>query len=255
MMPFAIVVGDSLHCAGISTRRPSPFSLLRQRKGTKRSRRGGALTWQSQVMRTPKATPVPRPRKYRGCLALLAGGGKRRTRPGTGSNICASFSASRCAAQLVSGGPKAQYTTARCASPWLKEWTSPRRLAQPNEPPAGVRSWGSRGRRRAAQGKTEKEVQMFEPAGRVSELPGLTEQRRAVPVLRDRRIRGRLWCAHNLALPSERTPSSRPFGDFSLAKQRKVTALSGAHPDAVHRNRHQRSNAEKTQSADKGVAP
>ncbi len=170
-----------------------------------------------------------------GCLALLAGGGKRRTRPSTGSNNCASLSASRCAAQLVSRAPKSQYSTPRWASPWLMDHGSPRCLAQPNEPSAGVRSWGPRWRRRAAQGKTEQEVQMFEPAGRVSELPVLTEQRRAVTVLRDRRNRGRLWCAHNLALPSERTPSSRPFGDFSLAKQRKVTALSGAHPDAVQR--------------------
>jgi hypothetical protein len=165
-----------------------------------------------------KGDPGSEAPEYRGCLALLAGGGKRRTRPGTGSNICASFSASRCAAQLVSGGPKSQYLSARCASPWLKEWRSLRSLARPNEPSAGVRSWGPRGRRRAAQGKTEKEVQMFEPAGRVSELPVLHEQRRAVPVLRDRRIRGRLFFAY-----------------FLLAKQKKVSALSGAYPDAVHR--------------------
>jgi hypothetical protein len=128
-----------------------------------------------------KGDPGSEAPEYRGCLALLAEGGKRRTRPSTGSNICASFSASRCAAQLVSGGPKSQYLSARCASPWLKERRSPRCLAKPNEPSAGVGSWGPRGRRRAAQGKTEKEVQMFEPAGRVSELPGLTEQRRAAP--------------------------------------------------------------------------
>jgi len=171
-----------------------------------------------------------------GCLALLAGGGKRRTRP-AGSNICASLSASRCAAQLVSRGPKSQYSTARCASPGegADGW---RCLAQPNEPTAGVGFWGPRGRRRAAQGKTEKEVQMFEPAGRVSELPVLSEQRRAVPVLRDRRIRGRL-----------------SFGDFSLAKQRKVTALSGAHPDAVQRVEPDLSKVKKSQPTHKGVTP
>ena len=209
-----------MHCVGICARQRSNFSLLRQRKVTKR-----------------KATPNPAVPEYRGCLALLAEGGKRRTRP-SGSDICASFSASRCAAQLVSGGPKSQYTTARCASPWLKEHGSPRRLAQPNEPSAGVCSWGPRGRRRAAQGKTEKEVQMSEPAGRVSELPVLSEQRRAVPAPRDRRIRGRLFFAY-----------------FLLAKQKKVSALSGAHPDAVHRQEHLQSNAKKTQSANKGVAP
>jgi hypothetical protein len=242
MTPFAFVVAGSLHCVGAShrvgmcARQRSNFSLLRQRKVTKRSRRGGALTWQSQVTRTPKATPVPRP--LRGCLALLAGGGKRRTRPSAGSNICASFPASRCAAQLVSGGPKSQYLSARCASSWLKEWRSPRRLAQPNEPTVGVGSWDPRGRRRAAQGKTEKEVQMFEPAGRVSELPGLTEQRRAVPALRDRRIRGRLFFAY-----------------FLLAKQKKVSALSGAHPDAVQRKEQPSSKGTSKPSANKGVAP
>jgi hypothetical protein len=252
MMPFSVIVGDSLHCVGMCARQRSNFSLLRQRKVTKRSRRGGALTWQGQVTRTPKATPVPRP--LRGCLALLAEGGKRRTRP-AGSNICASLSASRCAAQLVSRGPKSQYTTARCASPRWGGRNPQRCLAQPNEPSAGVGSWGPRGRRRAAQGKTDQEVQMFEPAGRVSELPGLTEQRRAVPVLRDRRIRRRLWCARNLALPSERTPSSRPFGDFSLAKQRKVTALSGAYPDAVQRKEQRSSKGTSKPSANNGGAP
>ncbi|MFM2450907.1 MAG: hypothetical protein RIS44_3357, partial [Pseudomonadota bacterium] len=164
-----------------------------------------------------KGDPGSEAPEYRGCLALLAGGGKRRTRPSTGSNICASFSASRCAAQLVSGGPKSQYTTARCASPRWVEGNAQRCLAQPNEQSAGVGSWGPRGRRRAAQGKTEKEVQMSEPAGRVSELPVLSEQRRAVPVPRDRRIRGRLFFAY-----------------FLLAKQKKVSALSGAYPDAVY---------------------
>jgi hypothetical protein len=218
MMPFSVIVGDSLHCVGMCARQRSNFSLLRQRKVTKR-----------------KATPVPRP--LRGCLALLAEGGKRRTRP-AGSDICASLSASRCAAQLVSRGPKSQYTTARCASPRWGGRNPQRCLAQPNEPSAGVGSWGPRGRRRAAQGKTEKEVQMSEPAGQVSELPGLTEQRRAVPVLRDRRIRGRL-----------------SFGDFSLAKQRKVTALSGAYPDAVQRKEQRSSKGTSKPSANKGGAP
>jgi hypothetical protein len=196
----------SVHRVGICARQRTHFLLLRQKKVSKENRR---------FRRSQKATPVPRP--LRGCLALLARGGKRRTRP-AGSNNCASLSASRCAAQLVSGGPKSQYLSARFASPCLREQGSLRCLAQPNEPSAGVGSWGPRWRRRAAQGKTDQEVQMSEPAGRVSELPVLTEQRRAVPVPRDRRIRGRL-----------------SFGDFSLAKQRKVTALSGAYPDAVQR--------------------
>jgi hypothetical protein len=36
--------------------------------------------------------------------------------------------------------------------------------------------------------------------------------------------------------PGPRNRGRLSFGDFSLAKQRKVTALSGAHPDAVQRN-------------------
>jgi hypothetical protein len=189
--------GVSLHCVGICARRRTHFLLLRQKKVSKE-----------------KATPVPRP---------PAGAALRCSREAGSAELALRAQTSALlypppAALLSSsqGGPKSQYTTARCASPWLKEYGSTRCLAQPNEPSAGDRSWGPRGRRRAAQGKTEKEVQMSEPAGQVSELPGLTEQRRAVPVLRDRRIRGRL-----------------SFGDFSLAKQRKVTRLSGRRPDAV----------------------
>jgi len=51
-------------------RQGSPFSLLRQRKGTKSSRSGSALTWRSQVTRAPKATPLTgRPRAD--CSAVL----------------------------------------------------------------------------------------------------------------------------------------------------------------------------------------
>jgi hypothetical protein len=195
--------GVSLHCVGMCARQRSNFSLLRQRKVTKR-----------------KATPVPRPRSTGATLrcSRKAGSAELALRAQTTALLFPPPAALLSSSQ---GGPKSQYTTARCASPWLLNGHgSPRRLAQPNEPSAGVGFWGPRWRRRAAQGKTEKEVQMSEPAGRVSELPGLTEQHRAVPVLRDRRIRGRL-----------------SFGDFSLAKQRKGTALSGAYPDAVQRTK------------------
>jgi len=51
-------------------RQGNPFSLLRQRKGTKSSRSGSALTWRSQVTRAPKATPLTgRPRAD--CSAVL----------------------------------------------------------------------------------------------------------------------------------------------------------------------------------------
>jgi hypothetical protein len=179
-------------------RQRSNFSLLRQRKVTKR-----------------KATPVPRPRSTGATLrcSRQAGSAELALRAQTSALLFPPPAALLSSSQ---GGPKSQYTTARFASQWLKGDGSPRRLAQPNEPSAGVCSWGPRGRRRAAQGKTDQEVQMSEPAGRVSELPVLSEQRRAVPVPRDRRIRGRLFFAY-----------------FLLAKQKKVSALSGAYPDAV----------------------
>ncbi len=66
-------------------------------------------------------------------------------------------------------------------------------------------------RRRVAQDRAEKEVQMSEPAGRVSALPALAEQR---------------------SEPEGPTHSARLlFAYFLLAKQEKVSALSGAHPD------------------------
>ncbi len=69
--------------------------------------------------------------------------------------------------------------------------------------------------RRGAQGATDQDWRLFEPKASSSQAPstpstaGCPEAQR-----RGRRQQGRL-----------------SFGDFSLAKQRKVTALSGAQPD------------------------
>jgi hypothetical protein len=61
-MSFSFALSEffptALHCVGVSSRRPSPFSLLRQRKGTKR-----------------KATPCTGP-AAQGCSALLGQDGK-----------------------------------------------------------------------------------------------------------------------------------------------------------------------------------
>ena len=74
--------------------------------------------------------------------------------------------------------------------------------------------------RRAAQDKTDKKGQLFEPCtqGEFEPLPVLAEQRRAAP-------RSGAGSGGRLS-----------FGFFSLAKQRKGTRLSGRTPDAVQRS-------------------
>jgi hypothetical protein len=65
---------------------------------------------------------------------------------------------------------------------------------------------------------------MFEPAGRVSAFPAQPEQRRAAP--QGPAQSGRLFFAY-----------------FLLAKQKKVSALSGAHPDAASRSQQNQKKA------------
>jgi hypothetical protein len=69
---------------------------------------------------------------------------------------------------------------------------------------------------RGAQAWPETGRRMSEPVGRVCADPGQGEHRRLPRQRRGHRYQGRLF-----------------FGDFLLAKQKKVTALSGAHPDRV----------------------
>ncbi len=144
------------------------------------------------------------------------------------------------------GDPKSQRQRTAC-------------LAAPNFAAMRGEPWciGSSGPLRRAEqrsGRREKKRSCLSPKGEfcASRLPRAAQGSPGTPGPRNR---GRLWCARNLALPSERTPSSRTFGDFSLAKQRKVTALSGAHPDAVQRKEKLSNNPKKTQIANKGVSP
>ena len=67
---------------------------------------------------------------------------------------------------------------------------------------------------RGAQTGPEIGLRMFEPVGRVCADPGTVEHRRLPRRSRGHRHQGRFF-----------------FGDFLLATQKKVTALSGAHPD------------------------
>jgi len=134
-----------------------------------------------------------------------------------------------CAAQLVRRGRRTP-DSPRCAS---ARWRVA--LLAPNAKRGGIGkvceandriALGPRGRRRGAQGFG---------AARASALRQLTSRR-----LFERSEFG--------AGPEHRAPQSSParagpppsgrlfFGDFLLAKQKKVTALSGAHPDAASRS-------------------
>jgi hypothetical protein len=126
------------------------------------------------------------------------------------------------------GDPKSQHQqTARLAVPNIAKWL----IAAMRSEPWCIGFSGPLRRAEQRSGRREKKRSCLSPQGEfcASRLPRAAQG----SPRRGPRNRGRLWCARNLALPSERTPSSRPFGDFSLAKQRKGTALSGAHPDAV----------------------
>ena len=132
------------------------------------------------------------------------------------------------------GDPKSQrQRTARLALPNIAPIRVPSTMAMRSEPWC-IGFLGPLRRAEQRSGRRKKKRRCLSPKGEfcASRLPRAAQGSPGTPGPRNR---GRLWCARNLALPSERTPSSRPFGDFSLAKQRKVTALSGAHPDTVYR--------------------
>jgi hypothetical protein len=75
-------------------------------------------------------------------------------------------------------------------------------------------------RRRVAQGRAEKEAQMFEPAGRVSALPAWREQR-SVP-------------------EGPTNPARLSFPPFSLAKQRKWSRPPGRDPAGIENKTNQK---------------
>ena len=135
------------------------------------------------------------------------------------------------------GDPKSQHQqSARLAVPNI--------AAHPILPIAAMRSeswcigsWAPLRRAEQRSGRRKKKRRCLSPKGEfcASRLPRAAQGSPGTPGPRNR---GRL-----------------SFGDFSLAKQRKVTARSGAYPDAVQRKEQRSSKATSKPSATKGVAP
>jgi hypothetical protein len=235
MMLSSPVFVCSLHRVGTSARQPSHFLLLAQEKVTKE-----------------KGTPNPAASAGLLCAARSSREVQKLALRAQTSELL--FPSCPALLDASHGAPKSQHQrTARLAAPNIAAMFTTLTQTMRSES-SGIGSWAPLRRAEQRSGRRKEKRRCLSPHGEfcASRLPRAAQGSPGTPGPRNR---GRLWCARNLALPSERTPSSIPFGDFSLAKQRKVTALSGAYPDAVHRNRHQRSNAEKTQSANKGVAP
>ena len=112
--------------------------------------------------------------------------------------------------------------TPRCASAWTEY------VCEANDRIA----LGPRGGRRGAQGFG---------AARASALRELTSRR--LSERRERSEQSEFGARPQSASTAEQSALGRPppsgrlfFGDFLLAKQKKVTALSGAHPDAASRS-------------------
>ena len=188
---------------GSSARQPSPFSLLRQRKGTKSSRSGGSLTWRSQVTRTPKATPLTG-RLEADCPALLAHDGKGlELAPGTSLRQSPLLGRHGLRCSAVPKGPQSKRNTSslrRCEASRLA-------LAFPPVGAGEERRAGRDQKGRLSESRTRGE---FEPLPRPDRAPQRTPRSGAA-------ASGRL--------------SLLTF--FGEAK--KVRRLSGRHPDAVQR--------------------
>ncbi len=144
-----------------------------------------------------------------GTLRCSARAGSAETRP-AGSDICSSFSALAYATRLLS-----------------RQWGTgdqiPRQQGRAMARPCGIRLSDFRVPLclcRGAQVGPEKGLRMSEPAGRVCADPGPAEHRRLPRRSRGHRHQGRLLFAY-----------------FLLAKQEKVSALSGAHPDVAPHGR------------------
>jgi hypothetical protein len=171
-----------------------------------RIRARGLLTLRSKVTQTPKEPKERRagfvgPALRYGHAALLGLSGVRAN--SLRSNMRAPCSAQPCATRLLitAGGAKYQ-----------AQIQQGRAMARP----CGVRLFDPRVPLcmcRGAEIGPDEGLRMFEPAGRVCADPGPVEHRRLPRRSRGHRHQGRLF-----------------FGDFLLAKQKKVTALPGAHP-------------------------
>ena len=146
-----------------------------------------------------------------GTLRCSGSAGSAETRP-AGSDICASISAAPRATRLLITAVGAKYQ-------------SPIQQGRAMARPCGVRLLGFRVPLcmcRGAETGPDEGLRMFETAGRVCADPGPVEHRRLPRRSRGHRHQGRLF-----------------FGDFLLAKQKKVTALPGAHPGKAALSGHQ----------------
>ncbi len=115
------------------------------------------------------------------------------------------------------GDPKSQHQqAARLAVPNIASIRNLPTMAMRSEP-KGIGSWAPLRRAEQRSGRRKKKRRCLSPQGEfcASRLPRAAQGSPGTPGPRNR---GRL-----------------SFGDFSLAKQRKGTALSGAYPDAVRR--------------------
>jgi len=174
--------------AGMCARRRSNFLLLRQKKVTKE-----------------KATLVSVTPALPGQPAMLATGGSRANSPCGLKHARLLIRLPLCFSAQTQGNPTSQ---AHKGAPWrvLVECVfAPQR----------------RVRRRVAQGRAEKEAQMSEPAGRVSALPALAEQR-SVP------------CAQR----RDDVPGSPFFWVLCFGEAKKSTSPAGARPGKAARPGH-----------------
>jgi hypothetical protein len=198
----------AVHCVGTSARQPSHFLLLAQEKVTKE-----------------KGTPIPA-----APAGLLCAARSRREvqklalRAQTSELLHPS-----CPALLdaSNGDPKSQHQpSARLAAPNLAMIPALPTTATRSEP------WciGSSGPLRRAEqrsGRREKKRSCLSPYSGEFCASRLSRAAQGSP-RRGPRNRGRLFFAY-----------------FLLAKQKKVSALSGAHPDAVQRNKEHSNNGTK----------
>jgi len=141
------------------------------------------------------------------------------------------------------GTPVSTYPTTRLASHRLDDASGLLRVLAPRRSEAWTGkvceandriALGPRGRRRGAQGFG---------AARNSALRPLTSRR--LSERSERSERSEFGARPQTPSTAEQSALGRPppsgrlfFGDFLLAKQKKVTALSGAHPDAASRSEH-----------------
>jgi hypothetical protein len=196
----------SLHRVGTSARQPSHFLLLAQEKVTKE-----------------KGTPNPAAPAGLLCAARSSREVQKLALRAQTSELLDPS----CPALLDAshGDPKSQHQRrARLAAPNVAVISTLSAKAMRSEPWC-VGSSGPLRRAEQRSGRRKKKRRCLSPQGEfcASRLPRAAQGSPGTPGPRNR---GRL-----------------SFGDFSLAKQRKVTALSGAHPDAVHRTKTTSKNA------------